>query len=228
MMILRNTIRDKYTVLCAEIFKDKRLNLRDRGLLCSMLSLPDNWEFSEQGLVKIFPDGLSSIKSGLKTLEECGYLERKRVRNADGTLDRAEWHVYESPRCDFPTLEKPTLENHIQSNTNISNTNNINNMSINDNGQESKDTKLLATPENFDIIWNIYPRKEGKNAAFNSYKAWIKGKEYCGKKVKLTNAQMYKAVKKYAEIIEAKQTEKQYIKMGSTFFNSSIIEYVDA
>ena len=38
---------------------------------------------------------------------------------------------------------------------------------------------------------------------------------------------MWLAVKKYADLMEEKQTEKQYIKMGSTFFNEAIMEYVE-
>ena len=80
---------------------------------------------------------------------------------------------------------------------------------------------------NFELIWKIYPRKEGKDQAFKHYKSWLRGKEYAGRKVKLTNHQMWEAVRKYADKIEREKTEKQYIKMGSTFFNGAIMEYLD-
>ena len=48
-----------------------------------------------------------------------------------------------------------------------------------------------------------------------------------GKTIKLTNRQMWFATKKYADSIEKNKTEKQYIKMGSTFFNEAIMEYVE-
>ena len=53
------------------------------------------------------------------------------------------------------------------------------------------------------------------------------GKQYAGRKVKLTNKQMWYATKKYADLVEKNKTEKQYIKMGSTFFNEAIMEYVE-
>lgn len=37
---------------------------------------------------------------------------------------------------------------------------------------------------------------------------------------------MYLAVKKYAE--ECKDIEEKYIKLGSTFFNTAILDYVEA
>ena len=81
--------------------------------------------------------------------------------------------------------------------------------------------------DNFDKIWQIYPRKDGKNAAFNHYKAWLKGRNYAGRTVKLDNKQMWYATKKYADLVAKNKTEKQYIKMGSTFFNDAIMEYVE-
>ena len=73
----------------------------------------------------------------------------------------------------------------------------------------------------------LYPRKESKNSAFNHYKAWLNGKKYAGKKIKLTNKQMWYATKKYAEEVKKEKKEKQFIKQGSTFFNEAIMEYVD-
>lgn len=75
--IIRNKTRDRYTVVLQSITTDTRLSLKDLGLLVKLLSLPDNWKFSEKGLQKIFVnDGLDSIRTGLKNLEKCGYLRR--------------------------------------------------------------------------------------------------------------------------------------------------------
>lgn len=81
--------------------------------------------------------------------------------------------------------------------------------------------------EDFEKIWLLYPRKDNKNTAFKHYKSWLKGKKYAGKTVKLTNKEMWFATKKYADQVKENNTEKQYIKMGSTFFNESIYEYVE-
>lgn len=109
MCILRNSTRNKYTVISAQILQDKRLSLKDLGLLIKLLSLPDNWDFSEKGLMKILEkDGSTSIRTGLKHLEEYGYLTRETVRDEKGRITDVEWTVYETP------LEKelePELEN---------------------------------------------------------------------------------------------------------------------
>ena len=97
---------------------------------------------------------------------------------------------------------------------------NINNKNICSSDIE-QESSLKELADNFDKIWKIYPRKDGKNTAFNHYKSWLKGKQYAGRIIKLTNKQMWLATKKYADLIE------QYIKMGSTFFNEAIMEYVE-
>ena len=53
---------------------DKRLSLKGKGLLCQLLSLPDDWEFSEKGLVAIVKDGSTSLRSALEELEKCSKL----------------------------------------------------------------------------------------------------------------------------------------------------------
>lgn len=96
---------------------------------------------------------------------------------------------------------------------------------VKEESEEIDNEKELS--ENFDLIWKEYPRKEGKNSAFKHYKAWKKGKKYSGKTIKLTNKQMWYAVQKYKEVIEKNKIEPKYIKMGSTFFNEAIYEYVE-
>lgn len=49
MAILRNPNRGKFTVVDSYALRDDNLSLKARGLLVTMLSLPDNWQFSENG-----------------------------------------------------------------------------------------------------------------------------------------------------------------------------------
>ena len=67
-----------FTVLDNGIFKDKELSLKARGLLTTMLSLPDDWNYTIEGLTKILKEGKDSIRGALTELEESGYLVRKK------------------------------------------------------------------------------------------------------------------------------------------------------
>ena len=94
-----------YTVVPASITHDRELNLKSRGMLLTLLSLPDNWDFSERGLVKIFDnEGRDSIHTTLKNLEELGYLKRVQGRGVDGVFGNIDYIVSDVRRPDFLTL----------------------------------------------------------------------------------------------------------------------------
>lgn len=225
MAILRNVNKGKYTVIDNNILNNKDLSLKARGMLVTLLSLPDNWEFSENGLEHMFKDKQTSIRSALHELEESKYLIRNKLRNNKGQFV-TEWIISEAPLVNQPVNKihggKSDVENRPQLNTNIK--------YLNNNICPSEDAHNLSLTEladNFDKIWKLYPRKDGKNTAFNHYKSWLNGKKYAGRTIKLTNRQMWFATKKYADLIVKEKVEKQYIKMGSTFFNEAIMEYVE-
>ena len=99
------------------------MSLKARGLLVTMLSLPNNWKFSENGLCALFKkDGQASIRSGLKELESSGYLVRRRTRDDMGRVDGVEWIIYDQPRLENRNVDNPSLDSQPQLNTNQSKT----------------------------------------------------------------------------------------------------------
>ena len=120
---MRNPNRDKFTVVDNYALRDENLSLKARGLLVTMLSLPDSWQFSENGLCSIFKkDGQSSIRSGLKELEEAGYLVRTRTRDSLGRVLSVDWTIYDYPHVENHNVVKPSLDLQPQLNTNQSKT----------------------------------------------------------------------------------------------------------
>lgn len=79
----------------------------------------------------------------------------------------------------------------------------------------------------FEKIWTIYPNKKGRAKAEELFFQWVKGRKINKTTTKLTDKQMYFAVKKYKEECERKNTEQDFIKHGSTFFNKAILDYVE-
>ena len=129
MAVIRNRTQQQYTNVANSIFRNKELSLRDRGLLTTLLSLPDNWRFSVMGLAEILKkDGKHSISAGLASLEEQGYLVRRQVKSKDGKFCGYKWEIFEEPQMkvpitdfretDNPITEKLSAENQPQSNTN--------------------------------------------------------------------------------------------------------------
>ncbi len=81
----------------------------------------------------------------------------------------------------------------------------------------------------FEIIYAIYPKKRGRTGAFDSYKAWVgKGKNIGGKRYRLTNRQIYLAIKKYIrQQEEAGQDDLTYWKNFDTLMGRQLLDYVD-
>lgn len=75
------------------------MSLAARGLLATILSLPDDWEFSEAGLVSILSDGRRKVHGAILELERAGYIVRhSQGRAQGGKLLSPRWDVYESPQ----------------------------------------------------------------------------------------------------------------------------------
>lgn len=105
MTFLRKEHKENYTCISNDVFKSD-LSLKACGMLCTMLSLPDDWEFSENGLQAILKDGQASVRSAIKELESAGFLSRTRERDENGRMGRCVWIV-----CDYPHFENPNLVN---------------------------------------------------------------------------------------------------------------------
>jgi len=91
-----NKLSDSFTRISNKIFKDRRLSNNSLGLLCKILSLPDDWDYSIHGLVAICKEGERSIKNSLKELKEYGYLTVEKTHNDKGRY-RYIYTIYEEP-----------------------------------------------------------------------------------------------------------------------------------
>jgi hypothetical protein len=98
MSIFRVEKNANYTVMSNYHLRDKNLSLKTIGLLSLILSLPEDWDYSQVGLAAICKDGEDSIRSGLKELEKYGYLERERERDENGHMRGVIYHIYEVPK----------------------------------------------------------------------------------------------------------------------------------
>ena len=84
--------------------------------------------------------------------------------------------------------------------------------------------------KDFEIIYALYPKKRGKTVAFTNYKQWVSkaGKDVGGKRYRLTNRQIYLAVKKYIrQQEESGQDDYQYWKNFDTLMGRQLLDYVE-
>jgi hypothetical protein len=113
MAVFRVEKTRDYTVMANHHLRNMNLSLKAKGLLSLMLSLPENWDYTTKGFAKICRDGVDSICSTVKELEEHGYIIRQRVRNNAGQLTTVEYTILEQPQQPSPKRENPVLDNPI-------------------------------------------------------------------------------------------------------------------
>ena len=102
-----------YTVMSNHHLRDKSLSLKAKGLLSQILSLPEEWDYTLQGLAYINREQIDAIRQAVHELEQAGYIVRTRERDNKGRLRGADYTIYEEPQVssDLPALEKPLSEN---------------------------------------------------------------------------------------------------------------------
>lgn len=181
MAVMRVEKTGNYTVMSNRHLDDPRLSLKAIGLLSKILRLPDDWDYTLEGLARICKEGKDAIRSAIVELEQAGYIERRQTHAADGSFAGNEYIVHEAPpgadvppSSGSPTTGNPSTDNPSAGNPTRPNT---------------KDTKYLDTnnpptpqrgrrapkkeqgrepawkPERFAAFWKYYPRGEKPRAA---------------------------------------------------------------
>lgn len=112
MAVFRIEKNNNYTVMSNYHLRDKKLTFKAKGMLSFMLSLPDDWDYSLNGLCSVSKEGITSIRSTLNELEKTKYLKIKKVKDSKGLFEY-EYYIYEYPYETNPDIENLHLDNHI-------------------------------------------------------------------------------------------------------------------
>jgi hypothetical protein len=115
-----------YTVMSNHHLNNCKLSLKSKGLLSFMLSKPDDWSFSINGLKSQLKEGRDGISSSLKELEDFRYLIRGQIRYDNGSFKDNVYHIFEKPTSDIPISGYPISDNPIQVSTKEVNTKIVN------------------------------------------------------------------------------------------------------
>ena len=105
--IFRIEKRNDFTIVRNGLLRDKTMSLKAKGLLITMLSKPDGWDYTLNGLQTILLEGRDAIASGLTELERHGYLVRRKTRDRFGRFTDVEYIIYEYPVTCEPDSAEP-------------------------------------------------------------------------------------------------------------------------
>ena len=143
----------------------------------------------------------------------------EEIKNKRRDAANKRWKNEKQEETENDTNECKTMQSNaneckaMQSNTNNANTKTITNTNTKTNTNNSSSAKLSerVLEDEFQEIWTIYPRKEGRK---NALKAYIKAR-----KNGTSQEEIKKGLDAYISKIRAEKTEPQYIKHGSSWFN---------
>lgn len=92
----RTKRRNDFEQIQRSTLQDTSLTFEARGLLCFMLSLPEDWIFHKSWLQKQAPNcGRDKLIRLLKELEEQGYMTKERRKDEQGKFEGWTWEIFD-------------------------------------------------------------------------------------------------------------------------------------
>ena len=151
MSVFRVEKTKGYTVMSNHHLRNHALSLKAKGLLSQMLSLPDDLDYTLQGLAQINKESIDAIREAVRELERAGYIKRSRERDERGCLRETVYTIYKQPHAEptpeepaqaLPTLDNPTLEKPMLEKPTLENPTQLNTESTKKRKRQSKDSSI--------------------------------------------------------------------------------------
>ena len=211
-------------IIPAIVRYDKDLKPNEKLLFGEISALMDAKGFcwaSNKYFAELYDVAVETVSRWITHLVKKGYVKSKIIYAEDGktVLQRKLWAVLPIlDECEDPIDEKikgidekiktpidekikTPIDEKVKENVTSNELTRVNN---------KENIKRNSEPDEFEELWKLYPRKEGKKDAYKAYKKAIKEGT--------TNEQIRQGIENYKAWLKAKN-ETTYIKQGSTFFN---------
>ena len=198
-----------YSILTADVRYDKRLKPNEKLLFSEITALSNKRGYcnaSNNYFAQLYDVTTVTASNWVNHLKDRGYIDVEMIYDGKQIKERRIF-VNSNPIKENFNTPKEKVEDPIKNNfkggikekfkENITRFNNT-----------SKNKQL---EEDFEKLWKLYPRKEGKKKAFEAYKRAIKNGT--------TNKEIQTGIVNYLTQIRVQRTNKQYIKQGPTWFN---------
>lgn len=199
-------------------FNGEFVTVEKGKIVTSIRKLAEKWHWSCDKVVRF-----------LKLLEDDGMLYRQSDKTRT-LLTIENYGIYQDTPNTSRTHNSTRAEhepNTIQE-LRIKNNNIYNNICSNSLSDCDKKAQKEELEKNFQILYDSYPKKKGRTEAFSRYKLWVTtGKDVNGKRVKVTNRQIWNAIAKYKQEMEKKETDLEYYKNFDTFLGKQLLDYVE-
>lgn len=113
-----------FTTISNVFLRDKNLSIKSKGFLAVVMGLPDDWEFSINGICSILKEGKTAIYNTIDELKQLGYCNVVTNRDTQGRIIGNDYMFFEEPQqdkqyLDYPYMENPNMDNQPQLNKEI-------------------------------------------------------------------------------------------------------------
>ena len=209
---------------------DKELKPNEKLLYGEISALMDVKGYcwaSNKYFADLYDVAAETVSRWIAHLIKKGYIKSKIVYAEDGktVLQRRLWAILPVVEYDEDPIDekvkgidekintpidekvKTPIDEKVKENVT---SNELTSINIKENIKRKSENELK---QDFEELWKLYPRKEGKKDAFNYYKKAIKNGT--------TNEQIRQGIENYKAWLKAKN-ETVYIKQGSTFFSKEV------
>lgn len=201
MKVIRRIKQSNYTTISNAFLRNKDLSLKAKAILAMVMSLPDDWDFTVNGLVSLVKEGETVVRGAIKELKIKGYCKVDVIRNGS-RITKWMYYFREDLTIQFPetlhveNLQVETL--HVENQAQI-NKDNKENTEYNKEKNKEKDDLFIQ-------FWNAYNKKVGQIPALRAWK-------------KLTADDKRKAIEGIKPYQESMNFDKHYIKHPATYLN---------
>lgn len=131
---IKHSRKSNFTTIDNTVIKDNSLTWKARGIFNYLWSMPEDWDFYMTEVVNHSIDGMTALKSGIKELEEHGYLRRTRIHGDGGKIESMLWEL--SDTAEFNGTTKQSDNSTIRQKTNLMGTEPL----LNKNNTKEKNT----------------------------------------------------------------------------------------
>lgn len=142
MAVFRVNKTNDYTIMSNHHLKERDMSLKAKGLLSLMLSLPDDWDYSIDGLISLCKENRNAVLTTLKELKEKKYLSISKIRDDKGLFEYV-YNIFESPNVENPDVENPHVDEPALDEPNVENPTllNTNNKELTNSNTNDKTSK---------------------------------------------------------------------------------------
>ncbi len=198
-----------YSILTADVRYDKRLKPNEKLLFSEITALSNKRGYcnaSNNYFAQLYDVTTATASNWVNHLKDRGYIDVEMIYDGKQIKERRIFVNSNTIKENFNT-PKEKVEDPIKNNLKRG----IKEKFKENNTSKNNTSKNKQLEEDFEKLWKLYPRKEGKKKAFEAYKRAIKNGT--------TNKEIQTGIVNYLTQIRVQRTNKQYIKQGSTWFN---------